>query len=121
MAAASTKKLEDSMELLLSAVQAMQQTLGTIDGRVSSVEAANAAIASRCERIEGAQGTLGLRCDGIEATLKLLAERPRHKSRRHLDGIGDVSKDSPPVRDVRRGHSRRGDPAALEAAAGVSA
>ena len=89
------------METLLSSVQTMKQTLGTIDSRVSSIEGANAAIASRCERIEAAQSMLASRCDGIEATLKLLADRPRHKTRRQLDGIGDVSREAPP-----RSHAR---------------
>jgi hypothetical protein len=111
VAAASTKQLEDSMAQLLSAVHAMQQTLGAVDARVSSMEATDAAIAARCERIEAAQGMLASRCDGIEATMKLLADRPRHKSRRHLDGVGDVSKGAPPVRSS---NSRRAEIASVD-------
>ena len=99
------------MAQLLSAVHAMQQTLGAVDARVSSMEATDAAIAARCERIEAAQGMLASRCDGIEATMKLLADRPRHKSRRHLDGVGDVSKGAPPVRSS---NSRRVEIASVD-------
>lgn len=117
---ANLQTMEEGLGALVSSVQAMQAVLGTIDLRLAAIETAQTTLAARCDSIEAAQGLMVAKSDSVETALRVLVDRPRHKSRRQLDGVGELSKDSPPLRQ-RSSHGRRADMAAAANAMGMEA